>query len=76
MAKGAVRNSNLLTFLPRYAALRDIAARELAAVPLRDRPFADTSVTLLTARAHQLSPAGRLLLDALKSGMASYRRTS
>ncbi|HEY5637956.1 MAG TPA: LysR family transcriptional regulator [Burkholderiales bacterium] len=76
MAKGAVRNSDLLTFLPRYAALRDIASRELAAVPLRDRPFADTSVTLLTARAHQLSPAGRLLLDALKTGMASYRRTS
>jgi DNA-binding transcriptional LysR family regulator len=76
MAKGAVRNSELLTFLPRYAALREIASRELAAVPLRDRPFVDTSVTLLTARSHALSPAGDLLLEALKTGMASYRRSA
>lgn len=76
MAKGAVRNSALLTFLPRYAALREIASRELAAIPLRDQPLADTSVSLLTSRNHQLSPAGHLLLDALRAGMATYRRTA
>ena len=76
MAKGAVRNSRLLTFLPRYAALREIASRELAAIPLRERPLADTSVTLLTSRSHAVSPAGRLLLDALKAGMATYKRTA
>lgn len=76
MAKGVVRNSELVTFLPRYAALREIASRELVAVPLRDWPFVDTSVTLLTARSHALSPAGRLLLDALKTGMAGYRRAA
>lgn len=75
MAKGAVRNSRLITFLPRYAALREIAARELCAVPLRDRAFTDTSVTLLTARAHELSPAAQALLDTLKAGMASYGRS-
>lgn len=75
MAKGAVRNSHLATFLPRYAALREIASRELVAVPLRDQPLADTSVSLLTLRAQAPSPAANLLLDALRSGMATYRRT-
>lgn len=74
MTKGAVRNSRLLTFLPRYAVLRELAAREVAAVPLRDRPLADTSVTLLSSRSHALSPAAGLLLDALKAGMTAQRR--
>lgn len=76
MAKGAVRNSQLLTFLPRYAALREVASGDLAAIPLRDLPLADTGVTLLTSRSGALSPAGLLLLDALKAGMATYRRTA
>lgn len=74
MAKGVVRNSALITFLPRYAALREIASRELCAVPLRDRPFADTSVTLLTSRSHAISGAARALLQTLKDGMSCYGR--
>lgn len=76
MAKGFARNSQLITFLPRYAALRDIASRELCAVPLRDRPFSDTRITLLTPRSHSLSSAARALLEALKAAMASYGRAA
>ncbi len=73
MAKGVVRNSQLLTFLPRYAALREVSSEELAAIPLREREFAATSASLLTSRTHQLSPAARALLDTLKAAMATYR---
>jgi DNA-binding transcriptional LysR family regulator len=73
MAKGVVRNSQLITFLPRYAALRDVSNEELAAIPLREREFAATSASLLTSRTHQLSPAARTLLGTLKAAMATYR---
>lgn len=72
MAKGFVRSSQLLTFLPRYAALDEIANSELCAVPLQERDFAGTSVSLVTARDHRLSLAARNLLETLKSGMACY----
>jgi len=71
--KGVVRNSQLITFLPRYAALREVSAEELCAVPLRDREFTATRVSLLTSRTDPLSPAARALLKVLKAAMASYR---
>ena len=73
MAKGVVRNSQLVTFLPRYAALREVANEELVAIPLREREFAATSASLLTSKTHQLSAAAQALLEALKAAMASYR---
>lgn len=76
MAKGVVRNSELLTFLPRYAALREIANGELAAVPLQERDLANTSVSLITLPSRQLSPAARKLLETFKAGMARYGATS
>jgi DNA-binding transcriptional LysR family regulator len=76
MCKGVVRNSELLTFLPRYAALREIANGELAAVPLQERDLANTSVSLITMPSRQLSPAARKLLETFKSGMARYGATS
>jgi DNA-binding transcriptional LysR family regulator len=72
MAKGVVRNSELLTFLPRYAALREIANGELAAVPLQERDLAHTSISLITLPSRQLSPAARKLLETLKAGMSRY----
>jgi hypothetical protein len=48
MSKGVVRNSQLVTFLPRYAALREIANGELNAVPLQERDLAHTSISLIT----------------------------
>jgi len=76
MAKGVVRNSELLTFLPRYAALREIANGELVAVPLQERDLAGTSVSLITMPSRQLSPAARKLLDTFKAGMSRYGATS
>jgi DNA-binding transcriptional LysR family regulator len=76
MAKGVVRNSDLLTFLPRYAALREIANGELCAVPLQERDLANTSVSLITMPSRQLSPAARKLLETFKAGMARYGATS
>ena len=73
MAKGVVRNSQLVTFLPRYAALREVSNEELSAVPLREREFAATSASLLTSKTHQLSAAARALLETLKAAMATYR---
>lgn len=73
MAKGVVRNSGLVTFLPRYAALREVSNEELSAIPLREREFAATSASLLTSRAHKLSAAARALLESLKAAMATYR---
>ncbi|HEU0199400.1 MAG TPA: LysR family transcriptional regulator [Burkholderiaceae bacterium] len=72
MAKGVVRNSELLTFLPRYAALREIANGELCAVPLQERDLAHTSISLITMPSRQLSPAARKLLDTFKAGMTRY----
>jgi len=69
MAKGVVRNSELLTFLPRYAALREIANGELCAVPLQERDLASTSISLITMPSRQLSPAARKLMETLKAGM-------
>jgi DNA-binding transcriptional LysR family regulator len=69
MAKGVVRNSQLLTFLPRYAALREIANGELCAVPLQERDLAHTSISLVTMPSRQLSPAVRKLLETFKAGM-------
>ena len=76
MAKGVVRNSELLTFLPRYAALREIANGELCAVPLQERDLAHTSISLITLPSRQLSPAARKLLETFKAGMARYGATS
>ena len=73
MAKGVVRNSQLATFLPRYAALREISSEELAAVPLREREFSATSASLLTSRTHELPAAARALLETLTAAMATYR---
>jgi len=64
-----VRNSELLTFLPRYAALREIANGELCAVPLQERDLASTSISLITMSSRQLSPAARKLLETFKAGM-------
>jgi DNA-binding transcriptional LysR family regulator len=72
MVKGVVRNSRLVTFLPRYAALREIASRELRVVPLRDQSFANTSFVLLTSRSAHLSPAAQALLERLEAGMSAY----
>jgi len=76
MAKGVVRNSDLLTFLPRYAALREIANGELCAVPLQERDLAHTSISLITMPSRQLSPAARKLLETFKAGMTRYGATS
>ena len=76
MAKGVVRNSELVTFLPRYAALREIANGELVAVPLQERDLAHTSISLITVPSRKLSPAGRKLLEAFKAGMARYGANS
>jgi DNA-binding transcriptional LysR family regulator len=75
MAKGVVRNSDLLTFLPRYAALREIANGELCAVPLQERDLAQTSISLITMPSRQPSPAARKLLETFKAGMARYGRS-
>lgn len=72
MAKGVVRNSALATFLPRYAALREIANGELCAIPLQERDLAATSVSLVTMPSRQLSPAAAKLLAMLKTAMARY----
>lgn len=76
MCKGVVRNSDLLTFLPRYAALREIANGELSAVPLQQRDLASTSVSLITMPSRQLSPAARKLVETFKTGMGRYARTA
>jgi DNA-binding transcriptional LysR family regulator len=76
MAKGVVRNSQLVTFLPRYAALREIANGELNAVPLQERDLAHTSISLITLPSRRLSPAARKLLEMFKSGMARYGATA
>ena len=76
MAKGVVRNSELLTFLPRYAALREVANGELYAVPLQERDLAHTSISLITMPSRQLSPAARKLLETFKAGMARYGAAS
>jgi DNA-binding transcriptional LysR family regulator len=73
MAKGVVRNSQLVTFLPRYAALREVSNEELSAIPLREREFGATSASLLTSKSHQLAAAARALLETLKAAMATYR---
>lgn len=73
MAKAVVRNSQLITFLPRYAALREVSSDELSAIPLRERVFATTSVSLLTSRTHQLSAAAHTLLETLQEAMATSR---
>jgi DNA-binding transcriptional LysR family regulator len=72
MAKGVVRNSQLITFLPRYAALREIANGELNAVPLQERDLAHTSISLITLPSRRLSPPARKLLETFKSGMVRY----
>lgn len=69
MVKGIVRNSGMVTFLPRYAALREINNGELCAIPLREREFQGTSVTLLTSRSHELSRAAQAMLEAMKKSM-------
>jgi DNA-binding transcriptional LysR family regulator len=76
MAKGIVRHSDLLTFLPRYAALREIASGELCAVPLKERDLAQTSISLVTLPSRQPSPAARKLLQIFKDGMGRYGTTS
>lgn len=57
--------AQLLTFLPRYAALHEIANGDLCAVPLQDRAFASNSISLITVRDQRLSLASRTMLDAL-----------
>jgi len=72
MAKGVVRNSDLATFLPRYAALHEVSNGDLCAVPLQERDFAATATSLLTMPAHRLSPAARALLETLSASMRRY----
>src|ERR1700752_4659971 len=67
MAKGVVRNSELLTFLPCYAALREMANGELCAVPLQERDLAQTSISLITPPSRHPSPARRKLLETFKA---------
>ena len=76
MAKGVVRNSELLTFLPRYAALREIASGELCAVPLQERDLAGTSISLITLPSRQLSSAARKLVETFRTGMGRYGSTA
>jgi DNA-binding transcriptional LysR family regulator len=71
--KGVVRNSQLVTFLPRYAALREVSDEDLCAVPLREREFTATRVSLLTSKTVKLAPAAQALLKTLKTAMATYR---
>ncbi|WP_447742386.1 LysR family transcriptional regulator [Variovorax boronicumulans] len=76
MAKGIVRHSELMTFLPRYAALREIASGELCAVPLQERDLAQTHISLITMPSYQPSPAARKLLQTFKAGMGRYGTTT
>lgn len=72
MLKGMVRNTQLLTFLPRYAALNEISSGDLCAVPLQERAFASTRISLVTVRDQRLSLAARTMLDMLKAGMVRH----
>ena len=71
-AKGIVRNSGLMTFLPRYAALREIASGDLCAIPLQERELATTSVNLITLQSKTLSSVTLKLIELLKNGMTKY----
>ncbi len=72
VAKGIVRHSGLVTFLPRYAALREIASGELCAVPLQEHDLAQTGISLITMPSRKPSPAARKLLQTFKAGMVRY----
>ncbi|WP_170217078.1 LysR family transcriptional regulator [Variovorax gossypii] len=72
MAKGLVRNSDLITFLPRYAALHEVSNGDLCAVPLQERDFAATAASLLTMPGRRQSPATRALLEMLATSMGRY----
>lgn len=72
MAKGVVRNSDLITFLPRYAALHEVSNGDLCAVPLQERDFAAAATSLLTLQGQRQSPASRALLEMLATSMGRY----
>jgi DNA-binding transcriptional LysR family regulator len=72
MAKGVVRNSDLITFLPRYAALHEVSNGDLCAVPLQERDFAATATSLLTLPGQRQSLAVRALLEMLATSMGRY----
>lgn len=72
MAKGVVRNSDLITFLPRYAALHEVSNGDLCAVPLQERDFAATATSLLTLPRQRQSLAVRALLEMLATSMGRY----
>ena len=74
MAKGVVRNSELLTFLPRYAALREIANGELCAVPLQERDLAQTSISLITMPSRQPSPGSAQAAGDIQGRHGPLRR--
>ncbi|EJL84290.1 transcriptional regulator [Herbaspirillum sp. CF444] len=72
MARGVVRNSNLVTLMPRYAALHEVSNGNLRAVPLKERDFAQTATSLVTFPTQRLSLAARALLELLVSAMGRY----
>jgi len=72
MARGVVRNSNLVTLMPRYAALHEVSNGNLCAVPLKERDFAQTATSLVTFPTQRLSLAARALLELLIVAMGRY----
>ena len=72
MARGVVRNGDLVTLMPRYAALHEVSNGDLCAVPLKERDFAQTATSLVTLPTQRLSPAARSLLELLATAMGRY----
>lgn len=72
MARGVVRNGDLVTLMPRYAALHEVSNGDLCAVPLKERDFAQTATSLVTLPTQRLSPAARSLLELLAAAMGRY----
>lgn len=76
MAKGLVRHSMAVTFMPLLTVFRDIELGALIARPLRDSTFASSSIEVLTATDRSLPRAPRALLVEIQQALAHLKTTA
>ena len=73
MAKGLVRHSRAVTFMPLLTVLRDLRLGAVVAIPLRDSTFASTSIDVFTATDRTLPRASQAFLAELRQAVADFR---
>jgi DNA-binding transcriptional LysR family regulator len=71
MAKGLVRLSNAITFMPFSAVVRDVVLGDLVAIPMVERAFSTTTMGILAASDRALPRAVEALLADLRSAVSS-----